>query len=120
VIIGIMSSRDSARDLLASRARVSQSLSVLHSVNDFYKLSTIEICWLSYKVEEIFGVVETAAKIEELVDVDRVKALSDYDLTCSSEIAHIEGQLNNLSSEVSKLNVKEEEILREEERIHKK
>jgi len=56
---------------------------------------------------EIFGVVETAAKIEELVDIGRVKALSDQDLTCFSEITHIEGQLNNLPSEASKLKVKE-------------
>ncbi|KAJ8423940.1 hypothetical protein Cgig2_008567 [Carnegiea gigantea] len=71
---------------------------------------TIEICWLSSKIEEIFGVVDTAVKIEELVDVDRVKALSDQDLTCSSEIAHIEDQLNNLSSKASKLKAKEQEV----------
>ncbi|KAJ8431103.1 LOW QUALITY PROTEIN: hypothetical protein Cgig2_027410 [Carnegiea gigantea] len=63
------------------------------------------ICWLSSKIEEIFEVVKTVAKIEELVDVDRVKALSDKDLTCSSEIAYMEGQLNNLSSEALKLKV---------------
>ena len=85
---------------------------------DIYKISTIEICWLSSKVEEIFGIVEAAAKIEELVDVDRVKALSDQDLTCS-KIAHIAGQLNNLPSEASKLKVKEQDILREEEWIAK-
>ncbi|KAJ8437732.1 hypothetical protein Cgig2_001079 [Carnegiea gigantea] len=77
------------------------------------------ICWLSSKMEEIFGVDEIAAKIEELVDVDRVKALSDQDLTCSFKNAYIVGQLNNLSSEASKLKVKEREILREEERIRK-
>ena len=44
---------------------------------NIHKLSTIEICWLSSKVEEIFGVVEAAVKLEELVDVDRVKALSN-------------------------------------------
>jgi len=44
------------------------------------------------------------------VDVDRFKALFDQDLTCSSEIAHIEGQLNNMSSETSKLKVKEQKI----------
>ncbi|KAJ8437713.1 hypothetical protein Cgig2_008339 [Carnegiea gigantea] len=92
VIIGIISNHDSARDLLTSRA---------------------QICWLFYKVEEIFGIVET-------VDVDRVKVLSNQDVTCSSEIAHIEGQFNNLSSEASKRKVKEQEILREEERIRKK
>ncbi|KAJ8437261.1 hypothetical protein Cgig2_010086 [Carnegiea gigantea] len=59
-------------DLLASRARVSQSLSALCSMIDIYNLGTIEICWLSSKIEEIFGVVEIAAKIEDLVDVDRV------------------------------------------------
>ena len=85
----------------------------------FTSSAQIEICWLSSKVEEIFGVVEAAAKIEELVDVDRVKALSDQDHTCSSEIVRIEGELNNLSNEVAKLKVKEQEILREEERICK-
>ncbi|KAJ8448608.1 LOW QUALITY PROTEIN: hypothetical protein Cgig2_010495 [Carnegiea gigantea] len=111
-IIDIISNHSSARDLLASRARIFQSLSALRSMIDIYKLSTIEICWLSSKVEEIFGVVEAAAKIEELVDVDRVKALSDQDLTCSSEIVRIESELNSLSNEVAKLKVKEQEILR--------
>ena len=36
-----------------------------------------------------------------------------------SEIAYIGGQLNNLPSEALKLKVKEEEILTEEEQIHK-
>ncbi|KAJ8424535.1 hypothetical protein Cgig2_025752 [Carnegiea gigantea] len=62
---------------------------------------------VSSKVEEIFSVVKTAVKIEELVDVDWVKALSEQDLTCSSEIAHIKDQLNNLSGKASKLKVKE-------------
>ena len=48
---------------------------------DTYKLSTIEIYWFSSKIEAIFGLVDTAVKIEELVDVDRVKALSDQDLS---------------------------------------
>ncbi|KAJ8426816.1 hypothetical protein Cgig2_022597 [Carnegiea gigantea] len=64
---------DLQRDLLAGRARVFQSLSALCSMIDIYNLSTIEIYWLSSKIEEIFGVVETAAKIEELVDVTRLK-----------------------------------------------
>ena len=48
-----------------------------------------------------------------------MKALSDQDLTCSSEIVCIEGELNSLSNEAAKLKVKEQEILREEERIRK-
>ncbi|KAJ8425079.1 hypothetical protein Cgig2_001644 [Carnegiea gigantea] len=64
---------------------------------------------------EIFGIVQTTAKIGELLDVDRVKVLSDQDFTCSSNIAHIKRQLNNLSSETLKLKDKEQEILREEE-----
>ncbi|KAJ8421871.1 hypothetical protein Cgig2_006263 [Carnegiea gigantea] len=59
--------------------------------------------YLSSKIKEIFGVVKTNAKIKESVDMDQVKALSDQDLTYCSEIAHIEGQLNNLSSETSKV-----------------
>ena len=118
-IIDIISNHSSVRDLLASKTRIFQSLNALRSMIDIYKLSTIEICWLSSKVEEIFGIVEAAAKIEELVDVDRVKALSDQDLTCSSEIVRIVGELNSLSNEATKLKVKEQEILREEERIRK-
>ncbi|KAJ8427404.1 LOW QUALITY PROTEIN: hypothetical protein Cgig2_030698 [Carnegiea gigantea] len=83
------------------------------------KLSTIEICYLSSKIKKIFGVVETSIKIEDLVDVDHVKVLSDQDLTCSSKIAHIEDQLNNLSSKASTLKVKEQDVLREDERIRK-
>ncbi|KAJ8428336.1 hypothetical protein Cgig2_006522 [Carnegiea gigantea] len=119
VIIDIISNHGSPRDFLPSKAHVSQSLSELRSMIDIYKLSTIEIYWLSSKIEETFGVVETIVKIEELVDVDRVKALSSKDLICSLETAHGEGQLNNLSSETSKFKIKEHEILREEERIHK-
>jgi len=58
-------------------------------------------------------------KIEDFVDIDWVKALSDQDLTCSSEVTHIEDQLNNLSSKASKLKVNEQDVLREEERIRK-
>jgi len=119
VIIGIVSNHGSASDLLTSKVRVSQSMSALRSMIDIYNLSTIETCWLSSRIEEIFGVVETAVKIEELVGLDWVKALSNQDLTCSSKIVHIEDQLNNLSSKGSKLKVKEHEVLREEERIRK-
>ncbi|KAJ8432610.1 hypothetical protein Cgig2_032891 [Carnegiea gigantea] len=102
--------KDSAWELLARKARVFQSLSALGSMIDVYNLNTIEICWLSSKIEEIFGVAESAVKIKDLV-----KALFDQDLTCSYEITHIEDQLNNLSSEASKL----KEIFREEKRIRK-
>ncbi|KAJ8444878.1 hypothetical protein Cgig2_029809 [Carnegiea gigantea] len=71
------------------------------------------------QIEEIFGVAETAVKIKDSMDIDGVKALSGQDLTCSSEITHIEDQLNNLSREASKPKVKEQEILREEEWIRK-
>jgi len=91
VIIGIISNHGSARDLLPSRAQVSQSLSALRSMINIYKLSIIEIYWISCKIKEIFGVVEIVAKIEELADVDRVEVLSSRDLTCSSKIAHVKG-----------------------------
>jgi len=51
VIIGIISNHGSVRDFLASRARASQSFNALRSMIDIYKLSTIEICWLSSKIE---------------------------------------------------------------------
>ncbi|KAJ8430319.1 hypothetical protein Cgig2_028775 [Carnegiea gigantea] len=102
---------------IMKEAQVSQSLSVLRFIIDIYKLSAIEICWPSSKVEEIFGIVETGVKIEELVDVDRVKALSNQDHTCSSEIAHTEGHLNNLSSKASKLKVKGGRVLLNREQV---
>ena len=43
VIIDIISNHSSARELLASRTRVFQSLSALCSMIDIYNLSTIEI-----------------------------------------------------------------------------
>ncbi|KAJ8425999.1 hypothetical protein Cgig2_006249 [Carnegiea gigantea] len=49
---------------------------------------------LSSKIEEIFGIVETAIKTKDLVDIDR---------------------LNNLYSEASKLKIKEKEVLLEAE-----
>ncbi|KAJ8427015.1 LOW QUALITY PROTEIN: hypothetical protein Cgig2_013333 [Carnegiea gigantea] len=70
--------------------------SVFPSLIDIYKLSTIEIYWLSSKIEEIFEIVESVVQIEGSADIDRVNTLSDRDLTCSSEM-----------------------ILKEEERIQK-
>jgi len=64
VIIGIISNHGFARDLLAGILRVSQSLSILCSMINIYKLSAIEIFWLSSKIEEIFGIVEIAIKIK--------------------------------------------------------
>jgi len=86
---------------------------------DIYKFSAIEICWLSSKIEEIFGIVESVAQIEESVDIDRINTLSDWDLTYSSEIIQIEGQLDNLSNEASNMRLKEHEIVKEDECIRK-
>jgi len=110
IILGIIANYSSARDLLASRARVSQSLSAIHSMTGIYKLSTIENCLLSSKTEEIFGVVETTTKIEELIDVDQVKSLSNQDFTCSSEITHIEAHFSNMSSKASKFKVTKQDL----------
>jgi len=70
VIIDIISNHGSAKELLASRAGVFQSLSALHYMIDIYNLNAIMICWLSSKIEEIFGVAESVVKIEDLVDID--------------------------------------------------
>ncbi|KAJ8428927.1 hypothetical protein Cgig2_001018 [Carnegiea gigantea] len=59
------------------------------------------------KTKEIFGVVETAAKIEKSLDVDQVKVLSDQDLTCSSEIPHIEGARDSKGGGADSQNVRE-------------
>jgi len=85
MIIGLISSHGSTRDLLASRARVSQSLDALRSMIGIHKLSTIEIFCLSSKIEELCDVVESVMHIEEPVVVYWVKTLSDQDPTYSSE-----------------------------------
>jgi len=61
----------------------------------------------------MFGIVESVAQIKESMDVEWVKTLSSWDLICSSDSVHIEGQLNNLSSETSKLRFKQQDILKE-------
>jgi len=65
VIISMISDHGSVKTLLANRSRVSQSLTALRSLIDVYKLSTIEICWLSSKIEPIFGITESIVHIEE-------------------------------------------------------
>ncbi|KAJ8449243.1 LOW QUALITY PROTEIN: hypothetical protein Cgig2_021707 [Carnegiea gigantea] len=117
VIIDIIFNHGSTGDLLASRARVSQSLSALRSMIEICKLNIIEICWLSSKIEEIFSVVEIGAKIKELMNVDQVKLyLTKISLLILKLLTL---KLNNLSNEASKLQVKEWEVLRADERIRK-
>ncbi|KAJ8420863.1 LOW QUALITY PROTEIN: hypothetical protein Cgig2_021279 [Carnegiea gigantea] len=99
----------------ASRAQVSQSLSALRSMIDIYNLSTIEICWLSSKIEEIFGIVETAVKSKELLDVDRLCLTKISLVLLKLIILKVSPQLNNLSNETSK----HKEILKEDKRIRK-
>ena len=103
MIISMISDHGSVKSLLANRSRVSQSLTALRSLSNVYKLSTIEICRLSSKIEAIFGIAESIAHIEESVDIDWVNILSTRDLSCSSEIVHIEDQLNDLTNDASKL-----------------
>ena len=85
MIISMISDHGSIKSLLANGSRVSQSLTSLCSLINVYKLSTIEICWLSSKIEAIFGITESIAHIEESVDIDWVNILSTRDLSCSFE-----------------------------------
>jgi len=81
------------------------------------QLSTAEISWLTAQIEETFNAAEIVAKIEEMVDTDRLNVLSSKDSTYSSEIAQLESKLKELSAEALHLERTEKEILREEERI---
>ena len=83
------------------------------------QVSTVEISWLTSKIEETFNAVEIVGKIQELVDTERLNLLSSRDSMYSSEIAQLEGKLKELSVEVLKLELTEKEILKEEERIRK-
>ncbi|KAJ8439610.1 hypothetical protein Cgig2_017177 [Carnegiea gigantea] len=69
-------------------------------------LNTIEICWLSSNIKEIIAIVETVAQIKKIIDVDRVKFLSDQDLTFSSEIVHIKGELSNLPLKLQSIDLR--------------
>jgi len=79
------------------------------------QLSTVEISWLTAKIEETFNAAEIVTKIEELVDTERLNLLSSKDSTYSFEIAQLESKLKELSTEALKLELTEKEILREEE-----
>ena len=57
------------------------------------QLSTVEISWLTAQIEETFNATEIVAKIEEMIDTDRLNAFSSKDSTYSSEIAQLESKL---------------------------
>ena len=67
--------------------RVFRSLKILHSMVENSQLSTAEISWLTAQIEETFNAAEIVAKIEELVDIERLNLLYSRDSTYSSEIA---------------------------------
>jgi len=67
--VDIISNHDSTQALLANRGWFFQSLKFLHSLVDESHLSTIEISWLTSKVEEAFNTAEIVAKMEGLVDM---------------------------------------------------
>ncbi|KAJ8441660.1 hypothetical protein Cgig2_019047 [Carnegiea gigantea] len=69
------------------------------------------------QVEEAFNVAEIVAKIEGLVDIQRLHLLSSQDSAYTSEIAHMEDNLKELSSDTLELECKEKEILKEKERL---
>ncbi|KAJ8421216.1 hypothetical protein Cgig2_011604 [Carnegiea gigantea] len=71
------------------------------------------------KVEETFSATKIITKIEELVDIPRLRLLSSQDSAYNSEIAHMEDKLKELSIKALELELKEKEILREEERLRK-
>ncbi|KAJ8442689.1 hypothetical protein Cgig2_001782 [Carnegiea gigantea] len=92
---------------------------ILHSVVDNSQLSTVEISWLTSKVEEIFNAAEIIAKMEELVDIPQLHLLSSQNSVYDSEIVHIESNLKELSNETLECELREQKILREEERLRK-
>ena len=69
-------------------------------------------------IRDRFNAAEIVAKIEEMVDIDRLNVLSSKDSTYSSEIAQLESKLKELSTEALKLECTKKEILREQECIH--
>jgi len=53
------------------------------------ELSTVEISWFTAKIEETFNAAKIVAKIEEMVDTERLNLLSSRDSTYSSKIAQL-------------------------------
>ncbi|KAJ8434134.1 hypothetical protein Cgig2_000854 [Carnegiea gigantea] len=102
--------QDSTQALLANRVRVFRSVKILDSLVDESHLST---------VEEAFNTAEIVAKMEGLVDIERLRFLSSQDSAYTSDIAHMEDNLKELSSETLELELSEKEILKEEERLRK-
>ena len=116
-IMGMIRNQDSARALLANKTQVSRSLKILHSMVENSQLSTVEISWLIAQIEETFNAAEIVAKIEEMVDTERLNLLSSRDSTYSSKIAQLESKLKELCTKALNLELTEKEILREEECI---
>jgi len=65
----MISNQDSTQALLANRLQIFRSLKILHSLVDESHLSTVEISWLTSKVEEAFNIAEIVAKMEGLVGI---------------------------------------------------
>jgi len=68
-VADMISNKDFIQALLVNRMWVFRSLKILHSLVDESYLSTIEISWLTSKVEEAFNTVEIIAKMKGLVDI---------------------------------------------------
>ena len=94
-IMGMICNQDSTRALLANKTQVFRSLKILHSMVENSQLSTVEISWLTAKIEETFNVAEIVAKIEEMVDTERLKPLSSRDSTYSSELLSLRANLRS-------------------------
>jgi len=94
-IMGMICNQDSTRALLANKKRVFRSLKILYSMVENSQLSTVEISWLTAKIEETFNSAEIVAKIEEMVDTERLNLLSSRDSTYSFEIAQLETNLRS-------------------------
>ena len=118
-VVDMISNQNSTQALLANKVRVFRSLKILHSLVDESHLSTIEICWVTSKVEEAFNAAKIIAKTEELVAIKRLCLLSSQDSTYTSEIAHRKDNLKELFSETLELELKEKKILKEEEQNYK-
>ena len=69
-IMGMICNQDSTRALLANKKRVFRSLKILYSMVENSQLSTVEISWLTAKIEETFNVAKIVAKIEEMVNTE--------------------------------------------------
>jgi len=118
-VVDMISNQNSTQALLANKVRVFRSLKILHSLVDESHLSIVEISWITFKVEEAFNIAEIVAKMEGLVDIQRLRLLSSQDSAYTSKLLTWKTILKSYPMRLLGLNFKRTRFWRKKNRFVK-